>query len=41
MSFKPMLEESITAFESLGLSGLTAAEALCRVVLRAPYLRRA
>jgi hypothetical protein len=35
MSFKPMLEESITAFESLGLSGLTAAEALNRVVLRA------
>jgi DNA-binding transcriptional ArsR family regulator len=31
----PLLEESITAFESLGLSGLTAAEALSRVVLRA------
>lgn len=31
----PMLEESISAFESLGLSGLTAAEALNQVVLRA------
>ena len=31
----PMLEESVTAFESLGLSGLTAVEALSRVVLRA------
>ncbi len=30
-----MLEESITAYESLGLSGLTAVEALSRVVLRA------
>lgn len=31
----PMLEESIAAFESLGLSGLTAVEALSRVALRA------
>ncbi len=31
----PILEESIAAFESLGLSGLTAVEALSRVVLRA------
>lgn len=31
----PMLEESIAAFESLGLSGLTAVEALNRVILRA------
>ena len=30
----PMLEESIAAFESLGLSGLTAAEALSKVILR-------
>jgi DNA-binding transcriptional ArsR family regulator len=30
-----MLEETITAFVSLGLSGLTAVEALSRVVLRA------
>jgi DNA-binding transcriptional ArsR family regulator len=30
-----MLEETITAFESLNLSGLTAVEALSRVVLRA------
>ncbi|MCP4543423.1 MAG: winged helix-turn-helix transcriptional regulator [Chloroflexi bacterium] len=31
----PVLEESITAFESLNLSGLTAVEALSRVILRA------
>jgi DNA-binding transcriptional ArsR family regulator len=31
----PMLEESIAAFESLNLTGLTAVEALSRVVLRA------
>jgi DNA-binding transcriptional ArsR family regulator len=31
----PMLEESITAFESLGLDGLTAEGALSQVVLRA------
>jgi DNA-binding transcriptional ArsR family regulator len=30
-----MLEETITAFESLNLSGLTAVEALSRVILRA------
>jgi DNA-binding transcriptional ArsR family regulator len=31
----PLLKESIAAFESLGFSGLTAVEALSRVVLRA------
>jgi DNA-binding transcriptional ArsR family regulator len=31
----PMLEESTAAFESLGLTGLTAVEALSRVALRA------
>lgn len=37
----PMLEESIAAFESLGLAGLTAEEALIRVALRAQIPKEA